>query len=454
MKLWILTTFCTASLLILSGCGAKPTPKSEAVVDTTLPIVHLTENGFFIDTNSVAFEWQSLKDERVNGVYIYKTKMDSNVTSEDYYDTVNNRFSTHYLDTNIEPDTKYNYYFKTFSDEAESVKSEITAINSLPVLESVSWIHSIQDMPRSAKIIWRPHSNQKVKSYIIQRRTLEQDAWENIATIDGRLNAEYIDLNLKDKFVYKYRIKVLTYDNILSTPSQLVKVVTKELPKEVTNIVASRDLPRKIKITWDRSENKDFARYNLYRAQNVDGSYELIAKLHNNIFIDEINEDAAQYFYRVSVVDIDDLESKHNEQSIQGVTLSKPKAPAVFEAKLVDNKVQLIWSKVDPRTKSYIVAKSFKTSWFKEINEEVEGITAKIFVDTKIEPNITYYYQIFAVDENSIRSKPSIKVEFKSPAILESSARQSNTKQDKQIVTPSPRVEVQSENFMPIQDFN
>ncbi len=454
MKLWILTTFCTASLLILSGCGAKPTPKVEAVVDTTLPLVKLTENGFFVDTNAVAFEWESIKDERVNGVYIYKTKMDSNITSEDYFDTVNNRFSTHYLDTKIEPDTKYNYYFKTFSDEAESVKSENTAINSLPVLESVSWIHSIQDMPRSAKIIWRPHSNQKVKSYIIQRRTLEEDVWEDIATIDGRLNAEYIDLDLKDKFVYKYRIKVLTFDNILSTPSQLVKVVTKELPKEVTNIVATRDLPKKIKITWDSSTNKDFARYNLYRAQNVDGSYELIAKLHNNIFIDEINEDAAQYFYRVSVVDIDDLESKHNEHSIQGTTLSKPKAPAVLEAKLVDNKVQLIWSKVDPRTKSYVISKSFKTSWFKEINEEIDGITAKRFVDPNIEPNITYYYQIFAVDENSIRSEASIKVEFKSPAILEGSAKKSNAKKEKKIATSSPRVEVQSERFIPIQDFN
>lgn len=452
MKLWILTTFCTVSLLILSGCGAKPTPKAEAVVDATLPIVKLTENGIFIDTNAVAFEWQSIKDERVNGIYIYKTKTDSNVSSSDYYDTVNNRFSTHYLDTNIEPDTKYYYYFKTFSDKAESRRSEITSINSLPVLESVSWMHSIQDMPRSAKIIWRPHSNQKVKSYIIQRRTLEEDVWTDIATIDGRLNAEYIDLDLKDKYVYKYRIKVLTFDNILSTPSKIVKAVTKELPKEVTNIVASRDLPRKIKISWDRSESKDFAQYNLYRAENVDGPYKLLAKLHNNVFIDEINEDAAQYFYRVSVVDIDDLESKHNEHSIQGITLTKPKAPAVLEAKLVDNRVQLIWSQVDPRTKSYVVAKSFKTSWYKEVKEEIDGITEKRFIDTNIEPNTTYYYQIFAVDKNSIRSEASIKVEFKSPEVLEGSAQKNVPTREKQIATPP--VEVQSERFIPVQDFN
>lgn len=453
MKLWILTTFCTASLLILSGCGAKPTPKSEAVVDKTLPIVKLTNNGIFVDTNAVAFEWESVKDERVNGVYIYKTKMDSNVTGSDYYDTVNNRFSTHYLDTKIEPDTKYYYYFRTFSDKAESLRSEITSINSLPVLESVSWIHSIKDMPRSAKIIWRPHTNQKVNSYVIQRRTLEQDVWEDIATIEGRLNAEFLDFGLKDNFVYMYRIKVLTFDNILSTPSQIVKVVTKELPQEVTNIVATRDLPRKIKITWDKSTYKDFSRYNLYRSKNVNGSYELIAKLQNNEFIDAISEDAAQYFYRVSVVDIDDLESNHDNQSVQGLTLSKPKAPAILEAKLIGNKVQLIWNEVDPRTKSYVLLKSFKTSWFKEVNEEVEGITVKRFVDSNIEPNMTYYYKIFAVDENSIRSEPSIKIEFKSPETLKGSASKSSTVQKQQTVT-SPSVEVQSERIIPVQDFN
>ena len=453
MKLWILTTFCTASLLILSGCGAKPTPKAEAVVDRTLPIVKLTENGIFVDTNAVAFEWQSVNDERVNGVYIYKTKMHSNVTGNDYYDTVNNRFSTHYLDTKIEPDTKYYYYFRTFSDKAESLRSEITSINSLPVLESVSWIHSIQDMPRSAKIIWRPHTNQKVKSYVVQRRTLEEDVWEDVATIEGRLNAEFLDFGLKDKFVYKYRIMVLTFDNILSTPSQIVKVVTKELPQGVTNIVASKDLPRKIKITWDKSTYKDFLRYNLYRSKNVNDSYELIAKLQNNEFIDAISEDGAQYFYRVSVVDIDDLQSKYDTQSIQGLTLSKPKAPAILEAKLIGNKVQLIWNEVDPRTKSYVLFKSFKTSWFKEINEEINGINTKRFVDSNIEPNMTYYYKIFAVDKNSIRSEPSIKIEFKSPEIFKVPALKSSNVQKQQTLTPSS-VEVGSEKIIPVQDFN
>ncbi len=453
MRLWIVTGFYAASLLLFSGCGTKPTPKAEAVIDTTLPVVSFTENGYFADMNALAFEWQSIKDERVKGIYVYKAKVDANASDQAYYDSIENRFSTHYVDSKIEPDTNYHYYFATFSDNAQSQKSEIVTVRSLGVLESVSWIHSIANMPKSAKIVWRPHTNQRVKSYIIQRRTLEEDAWKDIAKIEGRLNAEYIDLNLKDNFVYKYRIFVLTYDNILSTPSEIVKVVTKELPKEVTNIVTTRDLPRKIQITWDQSTNKDFARYNVYRSHKVDGSYELIAKLFKNTFVDEIPEDAKSYFYRVSVVDLDDLESESDAQSIQGMTLSKPKPPVVLEAKLVGNKVQLLWNQVDARTKSYALLKSFKTGWFKEVNEEIEGITEKKYVDQNIEPNTLYAYKILAVDANGIKSEPSITIELKTPEGLESFATKNVLKQNNQ-GEKTPQTQMKSEKIIPVNDFN
>ena len=117
MRLWTLVTLCTVSLLILSGCSEKvPVPKKEAVVDNTLPIVSLTKNGTIIDTNTIALEWEAIDDQRVEGVYIYKVVQDGESKNKDgksdYYDTVNSRFSTHYLDKKIEPGTKYSYYLK------------------------------------------------------------------------------------------------------------------------------------------------------------------------------------------------------------------------------------------------------------------------------------------------------------------------------------------------------
>jgi len=416
MKLSTLILSSTAFLLILSGCGAKPTPKKEAKIDSSLPLVTLTKNGVFADMNAIAFEWNSLRsDLQVEGIYIYKQNLDNNASKSAYYETIDNRFVTHYLDSKITPNTRYRYYFKTFSKDAESKKSKAVVVSSLPVFESVSWIHSLQEMPRSVKIIWRPHSNQKVKSYSIERRTLENDEWGIIATVDGRLSAEYIDNELKDNHVYMYRLSCNTYDGLTSMPSAIVKAVTKALPKTITNIQASRDLPKKIKLTWDDSDAKDFGLYYVYRSDSIDGNYELIAKLYNNVHVDVIDEDQKEFFYRVSAVDKDGLESENAINTIEGTTLRRPTAPALVEARLIDNKIELIWSEGDARAKSYTVTKRFNEGWFKEKNEDFEGITSKRFTDYKIKPSTTYYYTVYAVDENSIKSDPSIEVEFKMP---------------------------------------
>lgn len=450
MKLWTLATFCTAFLLILSGCGGNsPQPADQVTIDKTLPIVKLTERGTFVDMNAVAFEWSAIEDERVNGIYIYKQAMSEEGSNLSHYKTINNRFTTHYLDTEIKPDTAYAYSFKTFSKEAESQMSKTKVINSLPVLQSVVWIQSLQNMPRTAKIIWRPHSNQKVKSYIIERRTLEEDKWNKIATVDGRLNAEFIDVNLKDQFVYKYRVRVVTYDGIISTPSEIVQVVTKALPVSIKHIVATTDLPRRIEINWEKSTTEDFSHYHLYRSDKSDGTYELIARLNNPTFTDIIEEDAKEYYYRVSAIEKNGLESIHDKVSIQGLTLMKPETPVLLEVKVIDNKIEIKWANKDKRVKKYSVIKKAKTGWFDAKDEEFIDIKGKKFIDAEIGPNITYYYQVFAIDQFGIKSKPSIEIEITTPNTVVNNVKK-EAPQETFEKTQNKKVEV----IIPTQDFN
>ena len=453
MKLWTLSTLCTASLLILSGCVATPTPPEEVKVDSTLPVVSLTQNGIIVDMKTVAFEWSAVKDPRVKGIYVYKKTF--GLEPQDtlkHYETINNRFKTHYLDQNVVPDTKYEYAFKTFSKDAEGVSSDLVTLNTLPVLDSISWIHSITGMPRSAKIIWRPHVNNRIKSYIVERKTLEDENWEEIATVHGRLNAEYIDSDLNDNYVYMYRVRVVTYDGIVSTPSQLVKVVTKALPNRIENIRTTVDLPRRIQIDWNKSTQKDFALYYLYKAESIDGSYELIATLHNNTFVDKVEEDGKSYFYRVSAVDKDGLESEHEESSIQGMTLPKPLAPAIVEAKLIGLKIEMQWSKTDPRTKTYIVSRKQKKGWFDITEEDYEGIRANNFTDNKIEPNSTYTYVVYGVDKNGIKSEASIEVSIQTPESTEiQNARQQEPVKE---VNVAPVEDKKQEVIAPLEDLD
>ena len=415
MKLWTPTTLWTVSLLILSGCATTPKPK-DVVVDSTLPVVSLTKSGIIIDMKSIAFEWDTIKDSRVDGVYVYRKIHNQEPESElAHFDTVENRFKTHYVDSQVMPDVKYSYQFKTYAEEAQSKNSSMVTVNSLPVLQSVSWIHSITGMPRTAKIIWRPHVNQKVKSYIIERKTLEEETWSELALINGRLNAEYIDEDLNDNYTYMYRIKVLTYDDIVSSPSQIVKVLTKALPVSINSINTTINLPKRIQIDWNKSTQADFALYYLYKSHTINGKYELIATLHNNTFIDKIEEDGKSYFYRVSVVDRDGLESLHDELTVSGMTLQKPLAPAIVESKLLNSKIVLEWKSSDARSKSYVITKKHKKGWFKESEEEIAGLIGTKYVDTNIESDSTYIYTLSSVDKYNIKSDPSIETVLVTP---------------------------------------
>lgn len=463
MKLWTLATLSTALLLILSGCGAKATPKKEAPVDDTLPVVTLTKNGTIVDVNSIALEWQAVSDPRVEGVYIYRAELDGankKDGADEYYDTVSNRFSTHYLDTNIKPNSRYSYYFKTFSANAESRKSQATTITSLPPMESVAWIHAVTGMPRSAKVLWRPHANEKVKAYIVQRKTLENDKWEDVATVYGRLNAEYIDKDLKDKFTYTYRVRTLTHDNLISNPSQEITIVTKSLPKEVMQITASTTLPKKIKLSWDYSAADDFLTFRVYRSVSVNGTYSMLADTKEMSYVDSIDEDGKEYFYRVSVFDKDKLESITAHNSVMGKTLVKPSAPSISEAKIVDGRVKLSWISLDSRVKNFVVQKKHKKSIFESKVTEIENIKSNEFFDSDIQNGESYLYRVFSVDANGIKSEPSIEVQMKIQDVMVNKAsvpldvnravlQQPKVTEDVKVNEP-----VVEEVIVPLQDFN
>ncbi len=457
MKLSTLSILCTASLLLLSGCvSSSPKPEAKAVIDTSLPVITLTRNGIIRDMKTAAFEWKSISDPRVNTIYIYKRDLsDKDDTKLHYFATINNRFQTHFVDTTNKPDTRYRYAFRAASSDAEGKLSKVYTVNTLPVLQSVAWIHSIQGLPRMAKIIWRPHQSERVEKYIIERKTYDSQKWEEIATLEGRLNAEYIDMDLDDNHVYLYRVRVETFDDIVSTPSEIVKVVTKALPRSITQISATKNLPKKIALSWNKSDMKDFSRYYLYRSPRSDGAYELIAKLYNNKFEDKIGEDGKSYFYRVSVVDKDGLESENEKHTVMGMTLPKPLAPTVVEALLTGNKIRLSWNDNDKRVKYYKVQRKHKEGWFKESVKNYTPVTKNVFIDKDIKPDSTYTYTVYAVDENNLVSKPSTEVQVVTP---ESNTMLSVPKQHSQELKAAPKQEKKStktqEIISPVQDLD
>lgn len=414
MKLLRLTTFLIVLILTFSGCvGSTPKPSDTPVIDKTLPVIKLSETGIFKDMKAIGLEWKSIQDNRVKGIYVYKKDFSAKTPKYKFVEAIQNRFVTHYTDEDVEPETKYSYIFKTYTLNSESPSSQEIIVQTANIINSVSWIYAVQNMPRSAKIIWRPHHNKLVKSYIVERKTLAENKWMKVGTVSGRLSAEYIDSELKDKSIYKYRLRALTYNGVTSNPSKEVRVLTKPIPNPIENIVATNTLAKKIKLSWNPSDRKDFSHYNVYRSEDIDSAYKLVSKSKTTTVVDSIEEDGKYYFYRVSIVDKDGLESISDKKSISGRTLSKPKAPSAVKVLLINNSLKLDWKSSDPRVRNFIVVKKVRISWIKTKSEAFKGVGGRTFVDKLIKPLTEYAYQVYSVDKFGIKSDPSQEVTYK-----------------------------------------
>jgi fibronectin type 3 domain-containing protein len=396
---------------LYSGCSKQPEVSQKVVIDKSLPTPKI--NGHLSTMDTIAFEWQSISDSRVKGFYVYRSDPKDKSEKLKRVADVSSRYATHYVDEHLKPNTAYAYRFSSYKkDGIESLGSKTYRASTLPLIASVSFFRSIGNMPRSAKLIWRPHTDTQVKAYIIERKLKRDNKWEEIATIEGRLNPEYIDYDLADNEVYQYRLFALTYSGIKSVPSEIVTVVTKPLPNVIQNIETTKTLPRKILISWNPSQRENLSHYNIYRSDSENGSYDYYVKLSETSFKDKIDEDGASYFYKVTAVDSDGLESPKPKKPAHGMTLAKPKTPLDIRARVDKNSIIISWRHADNDTLKYTLIKTKKEGWLSKKVQEIKNITQESFTDSDVVADVTYSYQVVALNQYGIGSEPSEAVEI------------------------------------------
>jgi fibronectin type 3 domain-containing protein len=274
--------------------------------------------------------------------------------------------------------------------------------------ESVSFVSAVNELPRQIKILWRPHSNERVEKYIIQRASNKTSKWEDIKTIDSRLKVEYIDDDLGDNEVFAYRVVALTYDGIKSIPSKIVRARTKPLPIGVTNVQATQDKPQKIILNWTPPENTDdIAYYYIYNNDSQDGSFDRLVKVRpsDTTYTHILPYNNKLQFYKITVVEKDGLESLKNNAQAVGKTINQPTKPIITLAQITNDGVILNCQSSDNRAVSYNIYKSVKSGYFSKDTTAINGITELRFEDKDIIRGVTYEYSIEAVDEFGLKSE-------------------------------------------------
>ncbi|MSN96496.1 fibronectin type III domain-containing protein [Campylobacter sp. FMV-PI01] len=387
--------------VLISGCA---TTKQPILVDSNLPVINDIKTIY--SSNSVGLEWTFVKNLEVRGFEIYRAELNSQMQ---FIARIDDRFATHFLDTNLKPNTTYKYMIKTFSDRAVSNVGTQISVTTTKGIDTVSFAKAIYGLPERVKIIWRPHSNLKVSSYLIERKNPESTKWSKIAEVEGRLSAEYIDKNVKSGQNYDYRILVKTLDGEISEPTQILSATTKELPLGATNLQATIDQPKKIILTWDSPENENFSHYQIYSSRSKFLPFRPLAKSDKNFYEDLINSNGATRYYKVTFVDMDGLESLAQDDGVMGQTLQAPPAPVLGEPLMSGDYIVLNWHTTGNPVDSFVIERSGGGN-----DKKIYDIKGTSYVDMDVVRGSEYKYRIYGIDKYGISSSGSnqMSIEF------------------------------------------
>lgn len=385
--------------IFLAGCVTNKATQ----IDPNLPIVN--ELKTISDMTEIAFEWPLMADANISGYYLYRSNPKDN-NQLNVIAKLDDKFTTHYVDSALAPSTEYLYELRTYNELGNiSAQGQRISVTTQPLIESVTFIQALYGLPNKIKVLWRPHPDLRVASYILEKSSLSSDSWHEVARINGRLNVEYIDNSVEPGQNYRYRISVKTYSGIISAPSKVVDAQTKALPNMVMNLSASVNLPKKIILTWDPNSNDDFNHYAIYRATNDIFPMTKIATTLDTAYEDLINDNGVNYYYKVTAVDSDGLESPRQNNAVVGSTLATPKEPIFSSVRFNGSSVELSWNQgSDSRAVKYKITKSSS-----EGENIIYDINSQNYSDFEVRRGVEYTYKIQAIDEFGLESKYSQK---------------------------------------------
>ncbi|MFK5975016.1 MAG: hypothetical protein QM493_00785 [Sulfurovum sp.] len=211
--LWIL------SLIVFNGCNGISTFRGIMTYELDNNLPNIGEINALATIDSVGFEWQKIaKDTRIQGIHVYRGDPLQNVSRYQRIGTINNIYATHFVDTHVEPDNTYSYVFTTFYMARESRPSKKIDVRTLASFEAISFVEAYHESPNTIKILWKPHPNASVNSYIIEQ-SVNGGTWRFLSQIRGQLMVEYIDKFAKAHTTYSYRVIAQSYNKINSAPS-------------------------------------------------------------------------------------------------------------------------------------------------------------------------------------------------------------------------------------------
>lgn len=261
--------------------------------------------------------WSPHQDTRVNG-YIVERK-DKNGNWKEL-DKIQNRLLVEYLDTKLEDGTTYEYQIIAYNaNNSRSIPSKSVQATTKAKPKQITNFRATNNVPKQINLSWNLHDNPEVTSYKILRSGFFSSFYTTLVTLPSNTNS-YQDLISKDGEQYNYKIIATDKDGIDSLEVGPITGSTLQVPN-APNITYAQIENGSVVLRWKPTDNRA-TEYIVYKKDSLFfGETLRYNKVLTTEFIDREIKAGEKYYYCVSVIDKNGLESKPSQE----VVLSLPK---------------------------------------------------------------------------------------------------------------------------------
>ncbi|WP_297813295.1 fibronectin type III domain-containing protein [uncultured Helicobacter sp.] len=261
--------------------------------------------------------WSPHQDTRVNGYIVERKEKNGNWKE---LNKIPNRLLVEYLDTKLEDGTTYEYQVIAYNaNGSRSIPSKSVQATTKSKPAQITNFKATNNIPKQINLSWNLHNNPEVTSYKILRSGFISSFYTTLATLPSNTNS-YQDLIDKDGEQYNYKIIATDKDGIDSLEVGPIIGSTLSVPN-APNITYAQIENGSVVLRWNPTDNRA-TEYIVYKKDSIFfGETLRYNKVLTTEFIDREIKAGEKYYYRVSTIDKNGLESKPSQE----VVLSLPK---------------------------------------------------------------------------------------------------------------------------------
>jgi len=229
--------------------------------------------------------------------------------------------STSYTDTGLQPSTRYTYYLEAYGSDGTARTSAavdvITKASAPKAPASPTGLTASRITSSSVTLSWLPPSG--AVSYQVLRANPSGSGYLIVAYVTG---TTHTDTGLEADHVYRYCVRAVGENALISDPCGTVEVRTAKLPVPSVprELTASTLNDTQISLSWEYSANA--AGYRIYRSEYESGPFTRIATESSLHYRDTALTPSTVYWYRVTAYNAAGESSR--SYAVRAVTAEAP----------------------------------------------------------------------------------------------------------------------------------